>query len=116
MYSSDIKRCARRMVKESLDDILAGRFQIPSLEQMESFLEQNFEPTFDEYQVTKKIRRSHIAWSNEQVLDELERQKRYYDNELRVNLRIAALNTIEEVENLIKSLNRAITEWKVMNL
>ncbi|MBW2338464.1 MAG: hypothetical protein JRF47_17240 [Deltaproteobacteria bacterium] len=49
-------------------------------------------------------------------MDELERQKRHYENELRVNLRIAALNTIEEIENLIISLNNAIREWKVLYL
>jgi hypothetical protein len=31
-------------------------------------------------------------------------------------LRIAALNTIEEIENLIISLNNAIREWKVLYL
>ena len=41
---------------------------------------------------------------------------RRYENELRVNLRIAALNTIEEIENLTISLNNAIREWKVLYL
>jgi len=49
-------------------------------------------------------------------MGELEKQKRHYENELRVNLRIAALNTIEEIENLIISLNNAIREWKVLYL
>ena len=116
MYSSDIKKCARQIVKESLNRILAGSYEVPSLEEMKLFLEQNFDHSFDEYLVTQKIRRSHPAWSNEQVLEELDRQRRHYENELRVNLRIAALNTIEEVENLIISLNNAIREWKVMHL
>jgi hypothetical protein len=46
----------------------------------------------------------------------MERQKRRYENELRVNLRVAALKTIEEIENLVKSLNEAITKWKIENL
>ena len=44
------------------------------------------------------------------------KKKRHYENELRANLRIAAVNTIEEIENLIISLKNAIREWKIMNL
>ena len=116
MYSSDIKQCARQIVKGSLNHILAGTYQIPSLEEMKLFLEENFDHSFDDYLTTQKIRRSHSTWSNDLVVDELERQKRHYENELRVNLRIAALNTIEEIENLIISLNNAIREWKVLYL
>jgi hypothetical protein len=57
-----------------------------------------------------------LHWSEEQIQDELERQKRHYENELRVNLKVAALNTIEKIEKLIKSLNQAIKKWKVENL
>jgi hypothetical protein len=64
----------------------------------------------------RKIMKSHISWAREQVDDELEKQKIRYENELRVNLRVAALNTIEEIENLVKSLNQAVTEWKIENL
>ena len=116
MYSSDIKQCARQIVKESLNQILAGTYQIPSLEEMKHFLEENFDHSFDEYLTTQKIKRSHPTWNDDQVMDELDRQKRHYENELRVNLRIAALNTIEEIENLIISLNNAIREWKVLYL
>jgi hypothetical protein len=116
MYSTDIKTCARQMVKENLTGILAGTYDIPSLEEMKLFLEQNFDHSFDEYLITQKIKRSHPEWSNDQVIEELDRQKRHYENELRVNLRIAALNAIEEIENLIISLNNAIREWKVLNL
>ena len=116
MYSTDIKTCARQIVKEKLNLILAGTYDIPSLEEMKFFLEQNFDHSFDEYMVTQKIKRSHSTWSNDQVIGELDRQKRHYENELLVNLRIAALNTIEEIENLVISLNNAIREWKVMHL
>lgn len=116
MYSTDIKTCARQIVKESLNRILAGSYDVPSFEEMKLFLEQNFDHAFDYYLVTQKIKRSHPEWSNDQVIEELDRQKRHYENELRVNLRIAALNTIEEIENLIISLNNHIREWKVMNL
>ena len=116
MYSSDIKKCARQIVKESLNQILAGTYQVPSLEEMQHFLEDNFDHSFDDYLITQKIKRSHPTWNNDLVMGELERQKRHYENELRVNLRIAALNTIEEIENLIMSLNNAIREWKVLYL
>ena len=116
MYSTDTKLAARQIVRESLDQILAGQFDIPSLEEMVLILEKNFDHPFDEYKVTQRIRRSHMGWSDFQVHDELERKKRHYENELRVNLKVAAMNTIEEIENLIKSLKHTITEWKVYNL
>ena len=116
MYSSDIKLCARQIVKESLDQILANTYQITTLEEMKRFLNKNFDHSFDEYIVTQKIKRSHPEWSNERVAEELDKQKRHYENELRANLRIAAVNTIEEIENLIISLKNAIREWKIMNL
>jgi hypothetical protein len=116
LYVSDAKNCARHMVRESLDQILAGTFQIPSHEQMISILERDFEHSFDEFMARRKIMKSHLSWSEEQIDDELENQKIRYENELRVNLRVAALNTIEEIENLVKSLNEAITKWKIENL
>jgi len=83
---------------------------------MKSFLEKNFDHSFDEYMIRQKIKRSHPEWSDERVAEELDKKKRHYENELRVNLRVAALNTIEEIENLIISLNNAIREWKIMHL
>jgi hypothetical protein len=116
LYVSDAKKCARHMVRESLDQILAGKFQIPSHEEMISILEKDFEHSFDEFMARRKIMKSHLSWSEEQIDDELENQKIRFENELRVNLRVAALNTIEEIENLVKSLNEAITKWKIENL
>jgi RNA processing factor Prp31 len=116
MYSTDIKQWARQIIKNSFNEILEGTFQVPSVEQMESLLAVDFEHSFDEYQVKKKIKRSHIEWSHQQIAEELERQKWHFDHKRRANLRVAALNTIAEVENLIRSLNRAITEWKILNL
>lgn len=108
--------CARQIVKGSLSQILADTYQVPSLEEMKLFLEENFDHSFDDYLTTQKIKRSHPTWNRDQVMGELEKQKRHYENELRVNLRIAALNTIEEIENLIINLNNAIREWKVLYL
>ncbi|MGD8665606.1 MAG: hypothetical protein PVI38_15435 [Desulfobacterales bacterium] len=116
LYVSDAKNCARQMVRESLAQILAGTYEIPSIDKMISILDRDFEHSFDDFMMRRKIMKSHLTWSKEQIDDELERQKRRYENELRVNLRVAALKTIEEIENLVKSLNEAITKWKVENL
>lgn len=116
LFVSDAKNCARHMVRESLDQILAGTFEIPSYEEMISILERDFEHTFDEFMARRKIMKSHLSWSREQIDNELEKQKIRFESELRVNLRVAALKTIEEIENLVKSLNQAITKWKVENL
>jgi response regulator of citrate/malate metabolism len=104
------------MVRGSLGQILAGTFQIPSYEEMITILERDFEHSFDEFMARRKIVKSHLSWSQEQIDDEVENQKIRYENELQMNLRVAALNTIEEIENLVKSLNQAITKWKVENL
>ena len=116
LFVSDAKNCARHMVRESLDQILAGTFEIPSYEEMIAILDRDFEHTFDEFMARRKIMKSHLSWNRDQIDDELEKQKIRFENELRVNLRVAALNTIEEIENLVKSLNQAITKWKVENL
>ena len=116
LYVSDARACARRMVRESLDQILSGTFQIPSHDEMIAILKGNYDHTFDEFMARRKIMKSHLSWSQEQVDDELERQKMRYENELRVNLSVAALNTIEEIENLLKSLHEAVTKWKIENL
>jgi len=113
---SDAKNCARHMVRESLDQILAGTFEIPSYEEMTTILERDFEHTFDEFMARRKIMKSHLSWTRDQIDDELEKQKIRFESELRVNLRVAALNTIEEIENLVKSLNEAVTKWKIENL
>ena len=82
---------------------------------MISVLQTNFEYSFDEYKTRKKIIRSNTDWSDTQVSDELDWQKRRYENELRENLRETSLNIIEEIENLVKSLNQTISEWKIKN-
>ena len=116
LFVSDAKNCARHMVRESLDQILAGTFEIPSYDEMITILERDFEHTFDEFMARRKIMKSHLSWTREQVDDELEKQKIRFESELRVNLRVAALKTIEEIENLVKSLNEAVTKWKIENL
>lgn len=104
------------MVRESLPEILAATYQTPSLEEMIAVLQRNFEHSFDEFMARRKIMRFHIDWGEDQIESELEAQKRRFENELGVNLRVAALNTIEEIEKLITGLNSAIKKWKIENL
>jgi len=116
LYISDAKKCARQMVRESLPEILAATYQTPSLEEMIAILQRDFEHSFDEFQTRRKIMKSHINWGENQIEDEIDTQKRRFENELGVNLRVAALNTIEEIEKLITGLNTAIKKWKIENL
>jgi hypothetical protein len=116
LYISDAKNCARQIVKESLAKILAGTYQTPSLEEMVSTLKSDFDHSFDEFMARRQIVKSHLGWSEDQIEAEIEMQKRRFENELGVNLRVAALKTIEEIEKLITSLNNAIKKWKIENL
>ena len=104
------------MVRESLAEILAGTYQIPSMEEMISILERDFDHPFDDYMARSKIMKSHMNWNEDRIETEIEIQKRRFENELGVNLRVAALSTIEEIEKLITSLNNAIKRWKIENL
>jgi hypothetical protein len=99
-----------------LAEILAATYQIPSLEEVISILRRDFDHSFDEFMTRRKITRSHLYWSEDQIESEMEKQKRRFENELGVNLRVGALNTIEEIEKLITSLNSAIKKWKIENL
>jgi hypothetical protein len=116
LYISDAKRCAQQMVKESFAKILADTYHPPSYEQMISILSTDFEHSFDEFAARRIIMKSHLDWSEIQIESELATQKRSFENELDVNLRVAALNTIEEIERLIRSLNNTIKKWKIKNL
>jgi len=116
LYISDAKKCAMQMVRESLAEILGATYQAPSLEEMISILRRNFDHSFDEFMARRKVTRSHLDWSEDQIESEIEMQKRRFENELGVNLRVAALKTIEEIEKLITSLNNAIKKWKIENL
>jgi RNA processing factor Prp31 len=115
-YLSDAKKCARQMVRESLAEILADTYQMPSLEEVISILRRDFDHSFDEFMTRRKVTRSHLDWSEGQIESEMEKQKRRFENEFGVNLRVGALNTIEEIEKLITSLNNTIKKWKIENL
>lgn len=104
------------MVRESLAEILAGTYQTPSMEEMISILKRDFDHSFNDYMARSKIMKSHMDWNEDRIEAEIEMQKNRFENELGVNLRVAALNTIEEIEKLIKSLNNAIKRWKIENL
>jgi hypothetical protein len=92
------------MAKESLFQILAPTYQTPSPEEMISILERGFNHSLDEFMIRRKIIKSHIDWSEDQIENEIDMQKRRFENELSVDLRIAAFNTIEGIEKLITSL------------
>ena len=116
MNQFDKKNWARLIVKSSLQEILAGTFQVPSQEEMEIYFRDNFCEPFDEYKERKKIRKLHPGWSEVEISDELERQERAQEREIRAKTRWFIQGTIEEIEKLIKSLNQEITKWKVNNL
>ena len=116
MYSSDSKACAQQIIRENFESVLCGTFNIPTLDEMMAILQNNFQHHFDEYKAIQSIKRSHPEWDREIVNSEMEREKEKYENELQVNLRVAALNTIDEIEKLITSLNKSIRQWKVISL
>ena len=95
---------------------MAGTYHVPSPDEMIEILKKGFDHPFDEFMARRRIIKSHLDWSEDQIKAEIELQKRRFENELIVNLRVAAINTIEEIENLITSLNLAIKKWKVENL
>lgn len=55
MYLSDTKKAAKQIVRESLPNISAGTFQIPSIEKTVPILHTNFEYPFDEYKATAPL-------------------------------------------------------------
>jgi hypothetical protein len=116
MNQSDEKNWARQIVKSSLQEILAGRFQVPSQEEMETSIRDNFCESFDEYKERTKIRKLHPEWSEVDVSDELERQERKLERESRTKMNWFIQNTIGEIEKLLVSLNQEITKWKINNL
>jgi hypothetical protein len=116
MYSSDAKTCAQQIVRESFESILCSTYHVPTLEEMELILQNNFKHNFDEYKSIQKIRRSHPEWDDEMIAMALTSEREKYENELQVNLRVAVLETIEEIENLTSNLNNTLREWKIRNL
>jgi hypothetical protein len=77
MYPSDPKACARQIVKESISRILAGKFDVPTLDEMESILKRNFDNVFDEHHAIQSIEALHPSRDKLMISDELDRQKRY---------------------------------------
>ena len=116
MYPSDPKACAQQIIKESINRILAGKFDVPTLEEMESILKRNFENLFDEYHAIQGIEALNPSWDKLMISDELDRQRRYHERKIRERIRAVSVETINEIENLIASLNEMIRNWKVFNL
>ena len=116
MNQSDEKNWARQIVRSSFHEILAGKFQVLSNEEMETIIRDKFREPFDEYRQRIRIRKLHPEWSKVEISDQLERQKMKQDRESRTKIRWFSQRTIEEIEKLIKRLNQQITKWKVNNL
>ena len=116
MNQSDEKNWARQIVRSSFHEILAGKFQVLSNEEMETIIRDKFREPFDEYRQRIRIRKLHPEWSEVEISDQLERQKMKQDRESRTKIRWFSQRTIEEIEKLIKRLNQQITKWKVNNL
>jgi hypothetical protein len=115
-YSASAKNCARQIVNEAFNDALCGNFIIPSQKEMENILKDFIDYDFDEYQNKRKIIAKNPSWDDEQVNNEVYSLKMRYDEEYRQNLRQAASEAIDEIENLLSSLNDAIKAWKIRNL
>jgi hypothetical protein len=116
MHPSNAKQLARQIVRESFKQVLARSYRVPSIEDIESVLSNDPDYTFDEGTATFRIRRSHPAWSEVQLTDELERERLAFEKRKREKLRVAAMAVVDEIENLLKSFDQTITQWKVMNL
>ena len=74
------------------------------------------ENLFDEHHAIQSIDALHPSWDKSMISDELDRQRRFHERKLRERLRAVSVETINEIENLIASLNEMIRNWKVLNL
>ena len=108
--------CAKQIVREAFNDILCGKFNVPSHKEMEDLLKDYIDYDFDEYQQEKKVIAQHPSWDDDHVKDEIHRLKERSDKEYQGNLRQAASETIAEIESLIASLKYAIKTWRIKNL
>ena len=115
-YSVDAKRCAQQIVHEAFDEILCGNFNVPSINQMEDFLKDIIDYSYDEYEETKKLSARYPSWTEDQINEALYSHKMRYDREHHENVRQAAFEAINEIENLLASLNDAIKSWKIKHL
>jgi hypothetical protein len=97
-----------------LQEILAGNFQIPSQEEMETFIRDNFCEPFDEYKERTKIWKLHPEWSEVEISDELERQERAQERESRTKIRWFSKRTkdiLTSAFNLNKHVFSEITHF-----
>jgi hypothetical protein len=83
---------------------------------MIDYLKGFTDDAFGEYQVTKKVIGSHPGWHGDMVSSAVESLKIRYDKKYHTNLMTAVNQTVEEVENFIRSLDETIKRWKIKNL
>lgn len=67
MYSMDAKLNVRQMVRESLKEILAGIFNVPSMTEMNAMLESSLDYSYDGEAASFKRKRSHPDWDEHQL-------------------------------------------------
>jgi len=115
-WSIGAKTCAQQIVHEAFDDILCGKFNMPTQKDMEKVLKSFIDYEFDEYEVAKKVIAKHPNWDEQQIQDQVYRVKMRHDKEYRENLNQATFEAITEIENLLSSLNNSIRRWKIKNL
>jgi len=116
MHPSNAKLLARQIVRESFKEIMAGTYHVPTIQDIESMMADDPDYSFDEGTAIFRIRRSHPAWGDVQVMDELERERMAFEKRRREKLRVAALSVVDEIEYLLKSFAQTITQWKILNL
>ena len=115
-YSAHAKRQAKQIVSEKFDDVLCGKFNVPTEDQMEHFLKDVIEYRFDEYKELKRASVKQPTLSKSQLRDEIQKRKMRYESEYQSHLQQASLRAISEIENLLSSLSDAIRTWKIKNL
>ena len=116
MNQSDTKNWAKRIFKSSFEEILEGKFQVPSQDKIETLVQESLYEAFDEYQAQKRIESIHPEWSEDEISDKIENEKNRHMRKINVNVKWFAQDTNKEIEKLITSLNQTIEKWKAFNL
>jgi len=116
MNQSYTKNWAKQIVKSSFVEILGGKFQVPSQDEIETIVQKSLYEPFDEYQAQKRIESIHPEWSEDEISDKIEGEKNRHMRKIDVNVKWFAQDTIKEIEKLINSLKLAIEKWKTFQL
>ena len=115
-WSIGAQSCARQIVHKAWEDILCGKFQMPAQKEMEQILKNFIDYDFDEYEVMKKVKGKQPNWDEQEINHQVYKVKAKHDREYQDNLNKATSGAINEIENLLSSLNDTIRAWKIKNL